>query len=46
MAYAETRIVKGGVNHLLVLIFIVNFIKGTFRIKTEETVLNEEPLLK
>ena len=46
MAYSETRIVVGGLAHIPVLIFIANFIKGKFGIKTEETketVLKEEP---
>jgi len=38
MAYSETRIVIGGLAHVPVLIFIVNFIKGKFGIKTEETI--------
>ena len=37
MAYSETRIVIGGLAHVPVLIFIANFIKGKFRIKTDET---------
>ncbi len=36
MAYLETRIVIGGLAHVPVLIFIANFIKGKFGIKTEE----------
>ncbi len=36
MAYSETRIVMGGLAHVPVLIFIANFIKGKFGIKTEE----------
>ena len=36
MAYSETRVVIGGLAHVPVLIFIANFIKGKFRIKTEE----------
>ena len=46
MAYSETRIVIGGLAHVPVLIFIANFIKGKFGIKTKEaqdTVVNEEP---
>ena len=35
MAYSETRIVIGGLAHVPVLIFIVNFIKGKFGVKTE-----------
>ena len=35
MAYSETRIVIGGLAHVPVLIFIANFIKGKFGIKTE-----------
>ena len=45
MAYSETRIVIGGLAHVPVLIFIANFIKGKFGIKTKETkdnVVNEE----
>ena len=37
MAYSETRIVIGGLAHVPVLIFIANFIKGKFGIKTKET---------
>jgi len=47
MAYSETRIVIGGLAHVPVLIFIANFIKGKFGIKTEETkdtVVIEEPV--
>ena len=47
MAYSETRIVIGGLAHVPVLIFIVNFIKGKFVIKTEkakETLVHEEPV--
>jgi len=47
MAYSETRIVIGGLVHVPVLIFIANFIKGKFVIKTEETkdtVVKEEPV--
>jgi len=47
MAYSETRIVIGGLAHVPILIFIANFIKGKFWIKTEETkdtVVKEEPV--
>ena len=47
MAYSETRILVGGLAHVPVLIFIANFIKGKFGIKTEETkdtVVKEEPV--
>jgi len=37
MPYSETRIVIGGLAHVPVLVFIANFIKGKFDIKTEET---------
>ena len=37
MAYSETRIVIGGLAHVPVVIFLGNFIKGKFGIKTEET---------
>ena len=46
MAYSEIRIVIGGLANVPVLIFITNFIKGKFGIKTKETkntVVNEEP---
>ena len=36
MAYSETRIVIGGLAHVPVLIFIADFIKSKFGIKTEE----------
>ncbi len=46
MAYSETRIVIGGLAHVPVLIFISNFIKNKFGIKTEETktFVKEEPV--
>ena len=47
MAYSETRIIIGGLAHVPVLIFIANFIKGKFGIKTEETkdsVVQGEPV--
>ena len=47
MAYSETRILIGGLAHIPVLILIINFIKGKFRIKTEgtkETIVNAEPV--
>jgi len=47
MSYSETRIVIGGLAHVPVLIFIANFIKGKFEIKTEktkDTVVKEEPV--
>ena len=37
MAYSATRIVIGVLAHVPVIIFIANFIKGQFGIKTEET---------
>ena len=37
MAYSETKIVIGGLAHVPVLIFIANFIKVKFGIKTDET---------
>ena len=47
MAYSEIRIVIGGLAHVPILIFIANFIKGKFRIKTEEikdTSFKENPV--
>ena len=36
MAYSERRILIGGLAHVPVLIFIANFIKGKFGIKTQK----------
>ena len=47
MAYSEIRIVIGGLAHVPVLIFIANFIKGKFGIKTgwgKDTFVKEEPV--
>ena len=47
MACSKTRIIIGGLAHVPVLIFMANFIKGNFGIKTQEVkdnVLNEEPV--
>ena len=47
MAYSETRIIIGGLAHVPILVFIANFIKGKFGIKTEETkdtVVKGEPV--
>ena len=47
MAYSETRIIIGGLAHVPILIFIANFIKGKFVVKTKkaiETVVIEEPV--
>ena len=47
MAYSEIRIVIGGLTHVPVLIFIANFIKVKFGIKTEGTkiiYLKKEPV--
>ena len=47
MAYSETRIVIGGIAHVPFLIFIVNFIKDKFEIKTEkakDSLVHEEPV--
>ena len=47
MTYSESRIVIGGLVNIPVLIFIANFIKGKFEIKTEETkdtVVKGEPV--
>ena len=40
MAYSEIRIVKGGLAHVTVLLFIAKFIKGELGIKTEEVIDN------
>ena len=47
MAYSETRIIIGGLAHVPILIFIANFIKGKFIVKTKkaiETVVKERPI--
>ena len=47
MVYSETRIVIGGLAHVPILIFIANFIKDKFVIKTEKakgTLVHEEPV--
>ena len=47
MACSETRIVIGGLAHVPILIFIANFIKDKFLIKTEKakgTLVHEEPV--
>ena len=47
MAYSETRIVIGGLAHVPILIFIANFIKGKFGIKTgleKDAFVKEEPV--
>ena len=47
MFYSEEKIVIGGLANVPVLIFIANFIKGKFEIKTEETkdnLVEEEPV--
>ena len=44
MYYSETKVIMGGLSHIPILIFIVNFIKGKFEslatkvveVKTEE----------
>ena len=47
MYYSETKVIMGGLAHVPVLIFIANFIKGRFAVKTVElkdTVVKEEPV--
>ena len=41
MAYSETRILIGGLAPAPILIFIANFVKGKFEIKTEESKDND-----
>ena len=48
MYYSETKVIMGGLAHVPILIFIVNFIKGKFEsiaskvveVKTEEPKIN------
>jgi len=50
MYYSETKVIIGGLAHVPILIFIVNFIKGKFesiaskivKVKTEEQKVKEE----
>ena len=50
MYYSETKVIMGGLAHVPILIFIVNFIKGKFEsiaskiaaVKTEEPKVKEE----
>ena len=47
MPYSETRIVINGLADIPILVFMANFIKGGFGIKTEEekvNVVKEEPV--
>ena len=47
MAYSEIRIVFGGLAHVPILIFIANFIKVKFGVKSEEvkeTLVKDEPV--
>ncbi len=47
MTYSETRIIIGGLAHVPILIFVTNFIKGKFGIKTggaKDTVIKEQPV--
>ena len=46
MAFSDTRIVIGGMAHVPIIIFIANFIKEKFGIKTKgakDTAVKEEP---
>jgi len=50
MYYSETKVIIGGLAHVPILIFVVNFIKGKFEsiaskvveVKTEEPKVKEE----
>ena len=48
MYYSETKVIMGGIAHVPVLIFIVNFIKGKFESIASKVVevKTEEPKLK
>ena len=48
MYYSETKVVIGGLAHIPILIFIVNFIKGKFESIASKVVevKTEEPKLK
>ena len=48
MYYSETKVIMGGLTHVPILIFIVNFIKGKFESIASKAVefKTEEPKLK
>ena len=48
MYYSETKVIMGGLAHVPILIFIVNFIKGKFESITAKVVevKAEEPKVK
>ena len=48
MYYSETKVIIGGLTHVPILIFIVNFIKGKFESMASKVVEveTEEPKLK
>ena len=48
MYYSETKVIMGGLAHVPILIFIVNFIKGKFESIASEIVevKTEEPKVK
>ena len=48
MAYSETKVIMGGLAHVPILIFIVNFIKGKFQSITSKVVefKTEQPKVK
>ena len=48
MYYSETKVIMGGLAHVPILIFIVNFIKGKFESITSKIVevKTEEPKVK
>ena len=48
MYYSETKVIMGGLTHIPILIFIVNFIKGKFESITSKVVevKTEEPKVK
>ena len=48
MYYSETKVIMGGLAHVPILIFIVNYIKGKFEAVTAKVVelKKEEPKVK
>ena len=48
MYYSETKVIMGGLTHIPILIFIVNFIKGKFEYIASKVVevKKEEPKVK
>ena len=45
MYYSETKVIMGGLAHVPILIFIVNFIKGKFESLASKVVVVKEEII-